>query len=72
MVDFSKDNWQQEFDEEQFKQILQGFEAGFTLEQIAIYADPKFNSIQMWEARTGLKNGLTMEQVAVYAGVRNC
>lgn len=55
MVDFSKDNWQQEFDEEQFKQILQGFEAGFTLEQIAVYADPKFDSDQMHEIRTGFK-----------------
>ena len=66
MVDFSKSNWQQEFDEEQLNQILWGVEDNLTPEQIFLYADPKFNSVQMWEARTGLENGLTMEQVAVY------
>ena len=67
MVDFSKSNWQQEFDEKQLNQILLGFENNLTPEQIAVYADPKFDNAQMRQIRTGFKNGLTMEQVAVYA-----
>ena len=55
MVDFSKDNWQQEFDEEQLNQILWGFENNLTPEQIAVYADTKFEWDQMEQIRLGLK-----------------
>ena len=51
MVDFSKSNWQQEFDEEQLNQILLGFENNLTPERIAIYADPKFKWNQMKQIR---------------------
>ena len=44
-----------------------GFENGLTMEQVAAYADPKFNKHQMFQIRLGLKNGLAMEQIAFYA-----
>ena len=37
------------------------------MEQVAVYANSKFDSKQMEQIRTGFKNGLTMEQVAGYA-----
>ena len=67
MVDFSKSNWQQEFNEKQLNQIILGFENNLTPEQIAVYANPKFDNDQMRQIRMGFENGLTMEQVAVYA-----
>ena len=62
MVDFSKSNWQQEFNEKQLNQIILGFENNLTPEQIAVYANPKFDNDQMYEIQTGFEDDLTMEQ----------
>ena len=67
MVDFSKSNWQQEFDEKQLIQILWGFEDNLKPEQIFLYADPKVNGNQMFQIRLGLENDLTKDQVMMYA-----
>ena len=46
-------------------------ENGLTIEQVAVYTDPKFNYDQMRQIRLGfwtsLTMCLTMEQVAIYA-----
>ena len=49
------------------EEIRKGFKDGLTMEQVKLYADPKFNYSQMEAIREGFKNGLTMEQVKVYA-----
>ena len=48
-------------------EIRYGFKDGLTMEQAAVYADPKFNSDQMHEIRAGFKDGLNMGQVMTYA-----
>ena len=44
-----------------------GFQDGLTIEQIKLYAKPKFNRSQMQEIREGFKSGLSKEQVQMYA-----
>ena len=62
MVDFSNDNWQQEFDEKQLEQILRVGENDLSPEQTAVYANAKFDSAQMYEIQTDFEDDLTMEQ----------
>ena len=69
MVDFSKDNWQQEFDEKQLEQILRVGENDLSPEQTAVYADAKFDSTQMYEIQTGFEDDLTMEQPQYRMGI---
>ena len=52
------------FNDKQMKEINKGFEKGLSDEQIAIYAKPEFDYLQMMEIREGLKAGL---DVSIYA-----
>lgn len=56
-----------EFNENQIREIRQGFENGLSTEQIQFYADSKFDCEYMHQIRLGFENDLTMEQVQVYA-----
>lgn len=49
------------------RKIRMGFESGFSMEQVSVYAKPEFDSYQMGVIRNGFENGLSMEQVSVYA-----
>jgi len=50
----------------QMFEIRYGFENGLSIEQIKLYANPKFGSWQMKEIRLGFEQGLTIEQIQVY------
>lgn len=68
MVDFNKDNWQQEFNEDQLKMIKRGIEGGLTKEQINLYAVPEFDHDQMDEILIGIRNNkLSLEQIRLFA-----
>lgn len=56
-----------ELSEDLIHEIKDGFEEGFSAEQVSMYAKPEFNSFQKEEIKNGLKNGLSMEQISVYA-----
>lgn len=62
MIDFSNDNWTDEFNDNQMEQIQLGIKQGLTTEQIKLYANPKLDDYQMLEIRKGLEHGLTIEQ----------
>lgn len=59
------------FDFNQMMEIVQGYENGFTNEQILAFANPQLgasgNNNQMKEIRIGLEMGLTPSQVKYYA-----
>lgn len=50
-----------------FDAILYGYYNGLTTEQVKFYANPKFNSYQMYKIINAFKNGLTEEQVKCFA-----
>ena len=43
--------------------MRKGFENGLTIEEIELYANPKYDWEQMREIRESFRNGLTMEEV---------
>ena len=53
-----------EFNNEQIKEIKEGFENGLSYEQIGMYAKPEFCCEQMATIRIGLEEGL---DVSIYA-----
>lgn len=55
------------FTECQKAQIRLGKEAKLSAEEIAVYAQPKFNWAQMWQIRLGQEAKLSAEEIAVYA-----
>ena len=55
------------FNDYQMEEIIKGFENGLIMEQIKVYADPKFDWEQMKGIRKGFEYGLSMEQVKLYA-----
>lgn len=55
------------FDSLQMWEIREGLKKGLTVDEVNLYADPKYNSHQMWEIRIGLVQNLTAEQVMQYA-----
>ena len=55
------------FNNYQIEEISYGFKKGLTIDQVKLYADPKFDWEQMWQIRWGVENGLAMEQVKIYA-----
>lgn len=50
------------FDYGQIMQIRWGFKNGLTMEQVKVYADPKFDGDQMFEIRDALKNYFYIKQ----------
>lgn len=57
----------EEFCKDQIDQIRQGLEAGIFVDDIKIYADPRFNSAQIKEIRLGLINDGISDVVDLYA-----
>lgn len=55
------------FDDNQTYQICKGFDCGFSIEQVKIYAKKEFDFWQMFEIRYGFQVGLTIEQISLYA-----
>ena len=43
------------------------FGKSLTIEQVKVYADPKFDDDQMFQIRKGLEEGLTIKQIKVFA-----
>ena len=55
------------FNKEQLKVIERGLGYQLPLEQIKLYADPKFNYLQMTQILNGFIKRLSMDEVAIYA-----
>jgi len=55
------------FSDYQITEIYEGVESDLTIEQIKVYANPKFKYTQMAVIREGFEEGLTMDQVKIYA-----
>ena len=51
------------FNNYQIEEISYGFKKGLTIDQVKLYADPKFDWEQMEEIRKGFEDGLTMEEI---------
>ncbi len=54
------------FNDYQITQIVEGLE-GLTIDQVKVYADPKFSDKQMYQICTGFEDGLSMKQIKVFA-----
>ena len=63
-----------DFSKEQMSQIILGLDDSLgyplSIEQVSLYANPKFNVYEMQEIRSGLESGLSIEQVSLYADER--
>ena len=51
----------------QMQEVKNGYTNGLTIQQVEMYAWPKFDSMQMREIRLGFEAGLSFEQVQSYA-----
>ena len=63
MTDFEKLTAGKTFSKNQLKEIAGGLRDNTPIDQVAFYADPKFDYNQMRQIRIGLKNNLTLQQI---------
>ena len=56
----------QRFIKFQISQIKSGLECGLSMEQVQVYAKPKYNFLQMEQIRLGFEQRLSEEQVQMY------
>jgi hypothetical protein len=56
-----------EFNDWQLSIISLGLKNGYSTDQVALYADPKFDGYQMGQILRAFEDGLTEDQVAVFA-----
>lgn len=54
-------------DPRQIEEIRLGFEHGLFVEQVAVYARPCFDYLQMTQIREGFEQGLTFKEIYTYA-----